>query len=581
MAKRQYESRAQNLVYTLEVGIGAKVLKVLLYIMFMMLLAVLYVATQYNGFNQERALDQAQLARRFSERGRLQTGYVRPASIALLARNNRLVVAGAEGQRARIQDHPDLINAPVYPIVLGTAFRIFRTQFTAPTSTKFSPEQWVVIPLNIGFVFLGALFLYGSGRMLFDERTALTATTVFFLGGNVWSHAVGGGELSLALFLGAFGFWCLIVALRAARANGDVPEVKGWRFWVPALGGAAALALLFLTRYAAFAAFPGYLLTLWLGTGRKGWLPFLAALLVFGAVVAPWVYRNQRVSGTPFGLAPQTAIQDPNDLYMRSLDTGAVDFDVRRQLQARFLRVVPGALNIGDLSLGAGLSVCLFLATYFHRFQRPVTRVLRWGLLFSLAILVGTAGIFGSELFEVGHIFLPLVLLFGSAFLYILLDRLQIGVKIVSMSIVAFFVLVQATPMLFTLMPPRPQVQPPYIARDLAWVATPFSGNQLLVTDIPWATAWYGGATSVYLPRTVDEFFELHDSLHPVQGLYFTTLSRDKRYHSDLTRGPYAQWRGIMDLNAMPRGFPLTFGFPLREGQQVVLADWNRWIPTE
>ena len=579
MAKQQYESRVQNLVYTLEVGVGAKVLKTLLYIMFMLLLSVLFVATQYSGFNQMRSMDQAQLARRFAERGQLQTGVVRPASLWLLAENNKLMVPSETGARARILDHPDLVNAPLYPVVLGTAFRLFRTDFSPATGQKFSPEQWVIIPLNLLFCFLGALFLFLTGKMLFDGRTSLTAATVYFLSANVWGYAVGGGELPLALFLSILGTWCLVLALRIAREAGDEPRPNGWRFWLAALGGGAVMGLLFLTRYAAFAAFPGFLLVLWLGIGRRGWLPALGALLVFAAVVSPWITRNLQVSGTFFGLAPYTVIQDGNDTFLRSMHTQLADLELRRQIQARFLRVVPRALNIGDLSLGAGLSICLFISTFFYRFQRPVTRVLRWGLLLSFALLVAAAGIFGEDLLKVGHIFLPPVLLFGAAFFYILLDRLQIGVKIVSMAVVTMFIFVQALPMLFTIMPPRPWSYPPYLARDIAWVSTPFAETEWIVSDMPWATAWYGGTTSLYLPVNVDEFFEVHDNLHPVNALYFTTLTRDKRYHSDLVRGSYASWRPILDLGNMPRGFPLTFGFPLRQGEQVVLADHNRWIP--
>ncbi len=52
---------------------------------------------------------------------------------------------------------------------------------------------------------------------------------------------------------------------------------------------------------------------------------------------------------------------------------------------------------------------------------------------------------------------------------------------------------------------------PPYFHRYIGWVATMLEPEECLVTDIPWATAWYGGRTSVLLPRHIDDFYDLHE----------------------------------------------------------------------
>jgi len=578
MANRSYESRVQNLVYTLEVGIGATVLKTLLYVLFMMLLSVLYVATQYAGFNNRRAMDQAQLARRIAETGQFHTANLSPASMALLAKNGKLMVETEQGVLANVHGHPDIVNAPVYPLTLGSAFKLFRTSFPLPSGPKYAPEQWVIIPLNLLFCFLAALFLYLTGKALFDTRAALTATTVFLLSGSVWARAVAGTELSLALLLASFSFWCLVSALQAARRRDEqLPEPRGAGFWIPVLLGSLAMALLFLTRYAAWTLFPGFLLVLWAGSGRKGWIPALAALLIFLLPSSLWILRNLRASGAPFGLTPFLIFHDPNDIFLRGLSLNTEAFELRRMLQARFLEIMPRILGLQGLTFSAGLSFCLFLSTYFYRFQRPVTRLLRWGALLSLVLLSLSACLFGEGLLELTQLLLPVILLFGAAFFFLLLDRMRIGVKIVSMSVVALFILVQALPMLFTIMPPRPGSYPPYMARDIGLVTGPFERHELIVSDMPWATAWYGGSTSLLLPLTVDEFFTVHDRFHPVSGMYITLLTRDKRHHSELSSGVYRSWRPILDLGQLPRGFPLSFGIPIRNSE-IMLADRNRWM---
>ena len=63
-----------------------------------------------------------------------------------------------------------------------------------------------------------------------------------------------------------------------------------------------------------------------------------------------------------------------------------------------------------------------------------------------------------------------------------------------------------------------------------------------------------------------------------ISCIYLTPLTRDKRYQTDLVRGPYRTWLPITEFR-LPRDFPLSFGFPLMSGDQICLADYNRWQP--
>lgn len=560
MAK-QFDSRIQNIVYQLEVGVGASVLKAFLYVLFMVLLALLFVATQYVGFNEPRAMDQAQLGRNFARTTRLNTSVVRPAATRHLIE---------KGKPAAPAGQPDVVNAPLYPLVLGSAFKIFGTDFDPPTRERYAPEQWIIIPINLALCFLTALFLYPMGLRMFSPRVALTAVTVFFLTGQVWAGAVDGTEISLALFLTTFSAWTLLKAL-------DAREGPMWRALLPVAVSAAALCLLVLTRYAAAALIPGFLLTLGLGLRRRAWLPALLTLLILGAGLSPWILRNLKVSGAPFGLAPRLALRETrHDLYSRGFTPLEIeDTSLVRQTAVRALGAADKAFSFTEIELGSGIVLGLFIAAFFYSFQRSDVRHLRWGLLLSYLCLILAAGIFGSDQMELAKVFLPLVLLYGCAFFYLLLDRMKIGVNIVSLSVVALFILLQAVPMVATLLPPKPSSYPPYYARDIGLASGFFEPGELLCTDMPWATAWYGDQLSLYLPANVDDFFLFHDTVQPVSGLYLTPLTRSLPYHSMLVRGPYASWRPIMEFN-LPGGFPLTSGFPLRNGEQVLLMDRNR-----
>ncbi len=567
-----FNSSAQNLVYHLEVGIGPAILKSLLYVMFMGLMSLLFVATQYHGFNNPRAMDQAQLARNFSESGKFNTKLVRPGDIYYLEQNQKLTrVAGAPLMAAK----PDLVNAPVYPLLLGSVFKVFGTAFPPSTGAKYAPEQWVIIQLNLFFCFLSGLFVYLIGRQLFSPRVAFTSVTIFLLSAQLWAGAVDGTEISFALLCAMFAMWCLVSVLTAAAYS----AVRGIRLLIPVGLGALSLALLFLTRYAGVVLLPGYILALFLGLKKKAWLPVALVLVIFAGLSAPWMLRNLSASGNPFGLSAYYALQGANqDFYMRSYgEVNDASVSLLRGLVVRLLDATHQALTFEKVPLGSGVALCLFVVTYFYAFQRQPVKIIRWLILLSYLLLIPAAGIFGKPQFETAHILFPLVILYGTAFFYLLLDRMQITVQIVSLALVSLFVFVQSLPLLVTLMPPKPSSYPPYRASDIGLVTAPFEPYELLCTDMPWATAWYGGQLSLYLPVSVDQFFEINDRLQPINGLYMTMLSRNLPYQSELVRGNYQSWKPVMDLNPLPRGFPLLAGFPIRGVESVILADRNRW----
>ena len=93
---------------------------------------------------------------------------------------------------------------------------------------------------------------------------------------------------------------------------------------------------------------------------------------------------------------------------------------------------------------------------------------------------------------------------------------------------------------------------------------------------MPWATAWYGNRTSLYLPASLDEFYEINDSTRHISGLYFTSLTRDKPYVRALLTGPYKSWFPILE-GRIPNDFPLNQGFPLNNMDQLFLTDRTRW----
>lgn len=574
MPKNPFNTSAQNLVYHLEVGVGPAILKSFLFLLFIGMMALLFLATQYQGFDDPRAMDQAQLARRFSETGKLVTNVIRPGDLRMLQEKGRWQ-PGEEGPGVFML--PDLVNAPLYPMVIGSAFKLFGTEFPQVRAAKYTPEQWVIIPLNLLFCFLSGLFMYLAGRKLLSPRVAFTGVSIYFLTSSLWSGAIGGTELSLAAFLASVAFWALVNVLVAEAEEAS----SGVSHWMMIGVGGVALCLLFLTRYAGIVLVPGYLLALGLSLGRRSIFPILVTVGILLLGTAPWMMRNLSLSGNPFGFAPIYAVQgggELSNLFQRSyFGVDDSNLNLVRGVIARILASADTGLTFRKVTLANGMVLSLFVATFFYGFQRPAVRNLRWGLLVTYGCLILASGLFGIDQYEATVVLVPMVILYGCAFFYLLLDRMAITLPILSLSLILGFIVLQSLPLLVTLMPPKPSSYPPYRAADVSLVTGPFEAGELMCTDMPWATAWYGGQPSLYLPVSVEEFFDVHDRVEPVRGLYLTMLTRDLNYHSDLIRGNYRSWKPILDLNPLPRGWPLLAGFPIRGGESVILADRNRW----
>ncbi len=200
-------------------------------------------------------------------------------------------------------------------------------------------------------------------------------------------------------------------------------------------------------------------------------------------------------------------------------------------------------------------------------------------MAFSILILIFIAGFFGSNTIKLMNMFWPMVILYGAAFFMILLDRLQLRARILNIGVSAAMVMLSALPILFTLMPPRANIPyPPYLPVFITQVSNMLEPQELMSTDMPWATAWYGNRNSLHVPHTLDEFYEINDFIRPVRAMYFTQVSRNQPYLRVLRTGRYSSWY-MIHQGQIPDGFPLTQGFTLPRGQldQIFLSDRQRW----
>lgn len=570
MAAKPFESRIQDLVYNVDVGIGLRLIKSGLYLLFIMILMLMYTATQFRGLRDAQAMDSAQLARNLALQKSFVTKCVRPASMWYLIQNSRQ-------HNPQIEQHPDIVNPPVYPMLLAAAFTGAKTAITREAGQGiYAPEQWIIIPINHVATLLGGLFLFFLAQRLFDRRVALVSLTIYFLSDIVWAGSISGTGVSFCVLWSVLTYYLILVAGTNAASGRSL-----WTWVLPFLGSVLFAVLGFLTRYGLIVLVPGAAVLFAVLTGRRGWLWAGAYLLLFLLGIAPWLARNVIVSGGLLGLAPYTAFLDtrvfPGTMFMRNLAPTLEFGPLATTLQLKWLEHMDSFSRVALPSLGGSILMALFVTTYFYRFVRREVHCLRWSVALSILLLGFLSGFYGDSTANLLCIFYPFIVLYAVAFFYLLLDRLQFNVQLLNTAMVALLIFLSALPLIFTLLPPRASVPyPPYFPPYITHVSRLLKPSELLCTDMPWATAWYGQRNSVYLPATIDEFYEINDYNKRFSGLYFTTLTRDKPWIRQLVSGPERTWFPILQ-GRITSDFPLNEGFPLSNMDQLFLTDRPRW----
>jgi hypothetical protein len=605
----------QSFIHKLEEASGARRMRRVLAVAAVLFVATVYDLCDYRNFWTAEAMDAAQVARNLAEGRGYSTLFIRPLSLCLVSRQNEKepgsLEPGKVADYGRLRTpHPDISNPPVYPVVLAALMKILPFDYKVSTTQRFwsrygrfwryQPDFIIAIVNQFLFVALVAVTFIWA-RRLFDGAVAWTTAALMFGTELLWRFSVSGLPTLLLMLIFMGLVWCLTLWEEARQAPRPRPAVL---FALAATAG-LLIGLGGLTRYAfAFLMIPALVFILVSADHRRGILA-LTALAAFAAVMAPWIARNYSVSGTPFGTSTYALLEGtdlfPGDRLQRSLSP-----DLRFDLSAvwdkwganiRFL--LPALFT----SLGGGLIGGFFLAGLLVGFRNPTLRRIRHFLLLCLALLLVVEGFARARLsadsaqVDSGNLLvllLPLVVSYGVSFFFVLLDQSALGMRSARLLSIGVFCLLACLPLVFALLPPwtNPVAYPPYYPPVIQQTASWMKDSELMMSDIPWAVAWYGDRQCVWLtlnatadpanPHSVDNFFTIGDVYQkPVNALYLTPKTLDSRFVSDWIRSGQQSW-GEFIVNSVVRN-EVPPDFPLRQmpsgylPEQLFLSDWKRW----
>jgi hypothetical protein len=243
--------------------------------------------------------------------------------------------------------------------------------------------------------------------------------------------------------------------------------------------------------------------------------------------------------------------------------------------------------------LGGSWVTALFLAGLLLNFRNPALQRLRYFLLATLLMLTLVQSLGRTQLSDDSPVInsenllvltVPLVLIFGAGLFFLLLDQMNIKLRELRYLVIGFFGVVMCLPMLYAFLPPKlnpvnyPPYYPPAIQQTCGWMKP----TELMMSDIPWALAWYGDRQCIWFTLNAEsEFFAVNDYLKPVKALYLTPQTMDNRFLSQWVRAGEHSW-GSFILESMLRN-QIAAAFPLRKApkgffpEQLFLSDYERW----
>lgn len=578
---------AQELIHWLEIGAGARWIRLAALLAGTLVLSVLICYKQFHGPTTEMTLVQADMARQLASGAGFTTKVNFPQTAAVMeARGVRFDLA---------TPYPELHHAPLYSIVLAAGLRLLPEArrmelFGAPPPPPDGfGADYFLLAMNLLLLWLAAWLTYVVGRRLFEPRVGWLAALALLLSVPIWEQtvAVNGTPLLMVLALAAFWTW-----VRAEHSAGAV-RLR----WLAALG--VSCGLLFLAEYSAGALVLvalGYAAWQGEGAGRAAAIAIVA--LGFALVSAPWIARNIALTAHPTALARQ-------NVALKFGDSTAEPAVARATLSAELPRL--DLKKLGNKTLtslqenlksrlwagGAMWLTAFFVAGWLYGFRSPAANRMRWVFTIALGVLLlAQAALNSGESDRHVAIWLaPLLMIFGAGFFFVLLGSnaaLAQWPRLVAGALLA----IQALPLVHDALEPRRLhfQYPPYfpslfqgMREELDRRAQP--GRFGIMADVPAGVAWYAGVRAWSQPPRLRDFYAITLE-QPIGELLLTPRTLDRPFFTELNARPvlpgslsavpnrFGEWGEIyagLLTGAMPREFPLNVPTKLAENLYVLL----------
>lgn len=542
---------------------GGMMIRRALFLLLLIGVTYYYLGIDFRGLSHPKGMDQAQIARQIADGQSFTTRCIRPICYAQVDRKMKEEDPAASPSFA--EGIPDTYHSPLNPILNSIVIGM-----TGEESRQFAEGQSLytldVIITGVSMVLLlasiGVCYLLIS--RIFDPRIGGVTALLMLLCESLWRYSQSGLPQMLMLFLFSFAIYFLYKAVENAQAGKPV------FLWLGLTGG--FMGLLALAHWMAVWPFLGLLLFAGFYFNPRGvQLLMLAGIFLLITIWWPFL-NNQRYSGNPLGAGlylfyAGNAISGSEANLMRDLEqtTGALD------LNGLPSKVMQNSITqLSDLYsyLGAVVVAPLFFLALLHPFRRREIADFRWCILSMWVFAVIGMTIYGLSPFgedktdpnNLHIIFMPVMTGYGLAFLSVLWNRLNLPLQmpavrnghfILAIVISALPVLLQAPTRVSQAVTGHELMKvhyPNYVPKAIVEFSSMVKENEAIVTDIPWAVAWYGNRTAIWLPKDQGQLETLRnngkDQGQPITGFLLSQLTLSAPVTSVTYRNqPNFDWR--------------------------------------
>ena len=636
--------RFQEYINSIEQGKGAKLIRITVLLLMLLGASLVYNINFTRNFTAPEAMDAAQLARNIAEGNGFKTKFIRPVAIDMLRQTGNVTDEELKKSFPDIT-HPPLYPLLLAGWMKLMPFE-FEIDLNNSEIKRYQPEILIYL-LNQILFFVALLQVFRLGEKLFDSLVAWCSSLVFIGSELYWQFSASGLStmLLLVLFLAlSKALLRLEEEVSLQSTEGLKTKFTGRlfciTFWIGALVGLGCM-----TRYGFGLLIIPLVAFIALFGGAFRLRAILVGILAFIIVISPWLGRNIFLSGNLFGTSglalyaqtyefPEDTIErtlffDPNELSdalssdVKVLKQGVADRvgfwsiadKLSRNLRYLFLTDLP--------RFSGGWFAVICLIGLVVPFRNKSLHRLRLFLLLSLVILsigqaLGRTHLSDSEttlielirrpLGQVGLAELapnlsgdnliviigPVSFLFGMGLFFSLLDQWKVILPEMRLAGGGLVILVSSLPLLlsFVLAKPYPVADPPYHPARIQYLKSipkehglqELKPENLFMSDLPWAVAWYGNQDSVWLTRNVQpDFYRINDEFRPIRALYFTEITTDQRYVSRVFASNISNWErfvlAIQINKHLPDGFPLLGVEDAFSPRQWLLFDISNEVP--
>jgi len=574
---------AQSIVHSVEQGKAARVIRAALIVVAVFGVGLVLLLFRFRGFAHAEAMDQAQLARQIANGRGFTTNFIRPLAI--------WQIETYSGTKLNLGNAPmpDTFNQPLPPLLNSLPIKLSGNSMTFGAGTFVPAEERWIATFSMIFFLLAVYVQFLLTRRLFDERLALLGAGLMVVCDLFWQFSLSGlpQNLMLLIFTGA-----LYGVARAVEENQAGRLATRWFALIGALFGALTLC-----HGLAVWPFLGLLIFALIYFRPRGFSVGVMAV-AFVVVVTPWLIRNYQITGNIFGTAKFWIFDGVKGSAAFFFRSGPPDLNEVSPIWWR-PKVQNGILfQFGSLFglLGGGVVAPLFFVSLLHPFKRRETAHLRWAILAMWMFAVLGMALYGLQpgssqvtsmvaTNQLHVLFVPGMIAFGLAFLLTMVSRLNFWmVPLLQGAFLVGLFLLCGWPLLLSLLPSSvPRVQsPPYIPALAHEISVWADKSEIVVSDQPWAVAWYADRKSLWMPAKLADFAKMSDYKTlgaPFAGLFLSPVTSHARLMQDIAKGEYKEWAQVILRSPGPT-FPFKELAPMLDGDYLFYSDRRRWEQT-